>query len=127
METIINMSNRESDRFYEVDSFRLINLLNLLYDTIRPDANSLREMLLSVPAVSRVVWCPDNGKWRCAAIFYKGGRKTAMFFPLIFPKNKAVSQKSVTAALFGNVGLREMERRCKMIVSIFKENARAIA
>jgi|AntRauTorckE6833_2_1112554.scaffolds.fasta_scaffold48847_2 hypothetical protein len=100
MKTIrVNRDNHKVDEFKVVKDIEFLDKVNELYLEISPDVSRLMRILKTV--FSQVILCPDNGAFRCVAIWDGGNSQAGMFFPLIFPEDKSSSQKIVYYWHFG--------------------------
>lgn len=113
----INKGNRFVEYFRESDYLREIKELILLYESISPDLNFLLKILSSLTA--SVSLCPENGKWRCAAVFTLEEGKVAIFFPWII---SGKCQRSVVAGIREGAETEDAIGICQEVISIFKEN-----
>ena len=119
----INKDNRLVDEFREVKSPLDVSFLKALYESISPDVNFLRKML--VPLVSQVVWCPENGKWRCVATLLVKNGQLAIFFPWILPGGN--KHRNISIGVQGDVGSEEIKELYRKVLAVFEQNIAAIA
>lgn len=114
----ISKGNNWVDKFGEVNYPLDTRALLASYVAISPDVNFLREML--VPVASQVVWCPENGKWRCAALLSVKSGQLAIFFPYIFPGS--IGQKPISVGIQGEVEFGEIRELLQKVLTIFEQN-----
>lgn len=116
----INRNNTLTDIFtVDTNSQREIGELNSLYENLSPDINSLLRMLRS--ETTKVVLCPENGEWRCAAIFspeVNSSDEVAIFFPWII-SNKC--QQSIIAGARGVAKSWEVAEAYQNTLAVFKK------
>ncbi|MFA7319516.1 MAG: hypothetical protein WC022_02875 [Parcubacteria group bacterium] len=118
----IQRSSLAADRFLEIARFQELDRLGELYGALSPDVNSVIRKLS--PVVSEIVWCPDNGKWRCVAGLFVDSGQVAVFFPWIVPptcENGSKLQRPIEIGVAGNVRLESIVRLCQKISNIFEE------
>lgn len=118
----INRGNHGVDEFQAPKHFQKPVRLDELYGTLSPDVNSMIRILL--PVVSEIVWCPDNGEWRCVAGLFVDSGQVAVFFPWIVPMtcgNGSKLQRPIEIGVVGNVKQESIKRLCQKISDIFEE------
>ncbi|MGW8185318.1 MAG: hypothetical protein ACWGHO_04390 [Candidatus Moraniibacteriota bacterium] len=114
----INKGNNQVEEFGEADYPLDTRVLLALYNSISPDVNFLRKML--VPLASQVVWCPENGKWRCVATLLVKNGQLAIFFPYILPSS--IEQKPISIGVKGEVESEEIKGLLQKILNTFEQN-----
>lgn len=118
----IQRNSLTADRFSEIARFQELDRLGELYVAISPDVNSIIEMLS--PVVSEVVWCSDNGEWRCVVDLFADSGQVAIFFPWIIPAGNESGtklQRPIAVGVLGHVRPESVMRLCQKIIAIFEE------